>query len=257
MSKEFYTSLNRGLTNYTYNLNSSGQLHICYTRALLPVAAMNPEMQYPHFRNQSPEFIALADVVVAVNGSNIPLHSHVLAKSSKVFAQLFASFAESGNTGTPTKPAPVTDLFTGEDIATILLFMVLMYTPDQACLTAIFRDCSWGTGDSGDPPDATFCPNSEVTPELLQSVVRLADKLDAQPILNIVENLASQEWIKRDLLGWFLEGRKLGLQQVACESLGSLIRRLARRGPAPGYLSRQQIVEAADAAVELLQVSYL
>ena len=237
------------------------------------VDSMSAEIHYPnpldapHLRRQSPEFIALADVIVAVNGLNIPLHSHVLAKTSKVFAQLFSSFAESGATGTASKPTPVTDLFTGEEIATTLLFMVLIYNPDKACITSIFRDKQWGgTGnlepwgtprDVVKPPPVAICPNSKITPALLQSVVRLADKLDAQPILKLVEDIAALGgWIQTDVLGWFLEGRKLGLQLVASESLCSIVRTIIAKRGTPSYATRETTERYAKMSVELLKVRF-
>jgi hypothetical protein len=88
----------------------------------------------------------------------------VLARASRVFAQLFTSLAEASQ---PAAPAvtDVTDLFAGVSLSTALTTVFMLYNSDKASVTAAFEHNQWSDDGGG------WNPNIELEPKLLQSVV--------------------------------------------------------------------------------------
>jgi len=178
---------------------------------------------FPHLKFQSTEFIDLADAEALIDGVKIPLHSHVLAKSSKVFAQLFSSFRED-NTGNRGVPTSVTELFAGESLKGVLLLLLMFY--HRETIKAVISDQTWGK-DNKHAMEPVLHPGDEMPPALLQSVARLADKLDCPYIIEELGN--NTNFTESDPLGWLVESRALKLYKVTAAALNNLVMTLSIR----------------------------
>ena len=196
--------------------------------------------EFPHLANASPEFISLADVEATVHGVTIPLHSHVLAKSSKVFAQFFASFTEGRGVATPIS---VTRFFDGESLKSVMVTLVIFYEPTGYCVEEFLQSrwpsterFTWG-GDSYPRPCDPL-----ITPQVLQSVIKLLDKLDAAPLLGHIDDSINYEhlctnstpWYGTDPVGYFLVGQSLGLI-VGAVALECILDILMKKPPSRPY----------------------
>jgi hypothetical protein len=198
----------------------------------------------PHLNFQSTEFIDLADAEVLIDGFSIPLHSHVLANSSKVFAQFFSSFPEdiTGNRGAPTS---VTELFAGESLKGVLLLLLMFY--HRETIEAVISDQTWGK-DNKHAPEPVAYPQEEMPPALLQSAARLAHKLDCHYIIEQLEN--NTKFITSDPLGWLVESRALKLHKVTMAALRHLVESLS-------YCPQADYEQVAGAETMILRINAL
>lgn len=178
---------------------------------------------FPHLKFQSVEFIDLADAEAIIDGVTVPLHSHVLANNSKVFAQLFSSLAEddTGNRGTPTS---VTELLAGESLEGVLLLLLMFY--HRETIKAVISGQTWGEHNKH-APEPVPQPEEQMLPALLQSAVRLADKLDCRYIIDELEK--DTRFTYFDPLGWLVESRALKLHKVTAAALKDIAARLSTR----------------------------
>jgi hypothetical protein len=217
--------------------------------------------RFPHLKNQSAEFIALADTEAVVKGITIPLHSHVLAKSSRVFAQLFSALAEDADTDDDNKkrrrtttgsrpsknPFSVTELLAEEPLEAVLLLLLILYNPGMEFTRAIFdaskdlKKNSWGPNNAF-CPDPALCPDSKITSAYLQAVVKLADKLDCVDIINRVKKY-TKKWqfacICVDPLDWLTFSRQLKLHEITAYTLNLIAKAFAAR---PTTVKNNQII---------------
>jgi hypothetical protein len=170
----------------------------------------------PHLCGESAEFIALADSHAVVDAHHIPLHSHVLARSSKVCGQLFTSLAEAGG-GTPRSCTDLSHLFAEESLHTVLVTLFLLYNTNDAEVQSMFEFFSWRR-------EQAWSPDIPVDTALMQSVVGLADKLDARQLLEAVERVCARgAMLRQDLLGWLATGVRLHLHWMRDRALNALV----------------------------------
>lgn len=169
-----------------------------------------------YLRDQSAEFVGLADVEAVVDGIRIPMHSHVLAKNSKVFAQFFSSLVENDDgskRGTPTKPTSVTPWFDGESLEAVLMLLEFFYNPYnmpfEELIIAYYQPLAGETMVERSVFHEPF------------SAVRLADKLDCRTFLGKVDILELRG--SADYLGWFIVARELRLHKLTCTSLSKIV----------------------------------
>ena len=174
----------------------------------------------PHLKFQSAEFINLADAEAIIDGVTIPLHSHVLSESSKVFAQLFSSFAEDdGTRSRGSKPISVTHLVSGESLEAVQLFFVLLYHREM--IGTVFQDQKWGENNKYAPEP--IYTDTVMRASTLQSAVRLADKLDCNYIIEQASYNA-QSYVHDETIRWLILGRKLRLHPITAQALVSIAR---------------------------------
>lgn len=114
--------------------------------------------EFDHLPDCSEELAAAANLLITLDGCQLPLHSQVLAAGSRVLRQALAGAASGG--GAPSQQAAVQEAFSGLPLAHVMLFLKLLYSGYGAAEQA--RDTAALTG-----------------------AVALADKLDAPSVLQV------------------------------------------------------------------------
>ena len=84
-----------------------------------------PSDNFLYTKGQTAEFMALADAFAIVDNKEFLLHSHILSKSSLVFAQLFSSFR--GPADAPAGRRDVSKLFEGARWQSVNNFLYAIY----------------------------------------------------------------------------------------------------------------------------------
>jgi hypothetical protein len=186
---------------------------------------------FPHLKNQSAEFIELADAEAVINGITIPMHSHVLAKNSKVFAQFFSSLTEDDDgskRGTPGKPTSVTHWFDGESLETVIMILLLFYNPENKPIGHLFQSGYMDfTHKALGPAFLKYGLGSH------ESIIKFADKLDCRCILDEIDKSEHEvRLVWTDPLGWLVLGRALGLYRITNAALNRIVAMLSIR-PVP------------------------
>lgn len=149
----------------------------------------------PHLNHCYPELRELCDIEAIIEGVRIPLHSQILSRESRLFAQFFSSFHSSGDKGATT--AAISQLFDDFDLPTALLAILLVYKPADVEVELVFIKQRWGYGSSTDYglPD--------IDAALLQRTFRLLDKLDVRGVLATLVTLPDlYDMIAADRVGW-------------------------------------------------------
>ena len=94
------------------------------------------------------------------------MHSLVLARESRVLAQLFSSLEESGKGERQLGEAKI---FSGEKLQTVLLTLYLLYNSNPEVLK---RTMQWGFKPSKEKNEKFWLPSTEKAPEVWQETIR-------------------------------------------------------------------------------------
>jgi hypothetical protein len=87
------------------------------------------DLLLPHLAGEEDEFVHLADRNLVCDGVNIPMHTLILARESRVLAQLFSSLEEAGR-----GDRQLGEIFAGEKLKTVLLVLYLLYNCNHAAV---------------------------------------------------------------------------------------------------------------------------
>ena len=114
--------------------------------------AVAPNMDFPHLKSEIVDFVAIADVVIHVRSdepssvpgaphgpivvTSIPAHSQIIARSSKVIAQLISSFGD--------RPLNLSPAFEGFTLDAVLGFLTLMYGTSEGIVLSTKSDTLCG-----------------------------------------------------------------------------------------------------------------
>jgi hypothetical protein len=116
-----------------------------------------------------PELAEAADLQIIVKGHTLQLHSLILTNASSVLRTALCSSELNAGANPAARSAAVQRAFEGSSLKDVSAFLRLVYNPASILDSAVFP--------------------VEASPKALEGILELADKLDAQWVMQVCSRL--------------------------------------------------------------------